>query len=311
MKVLLVTQYKNEIESKIMPKNELLLNHFNRYHKKIYETLIEDGHEVALADGLEDNILHLIKNTEIVFPIRSNYPTTLFELNVYLQAERYKKRIVGSSSTSKMLECDKIASKLLIQSLGIKTPKFYSLFDLNQLELGKKYIIKKRFSSSSIGLSDKSIFIYNENSIKNLIDISNKSQYFIEEFIEGIDISIGVLFSKTKKHMLSHPYTMKSLSTCVVTFEQKKNGVGLICDFSKNRQINKKLNEYAINIFNHIQPCEYSRMDFILTNSNELFFLEYNNTPNLSHANYFVSSLINKYFRNYKDFINYLLCQAL
>lgn len=299
-----------ELESKTEPKNKLLLNHFNRYHKKIYETLLDEGYEVLIADGLEDNISDFIKKSDVVFPIRSNYPTTLFELNIFLQADRYEKRIVGSSSSSKMLECDKIASKLLVEKLGIKTPKFYSLLDLNQIELGKKYIIKKRFSSSSIGINDDSIFIYDENSKKNLINIPNKSQYFIEEFIEGIDISIGVLLSKTKKHMLSHPYTMKSLSSHVVTFEQKKSGKDLACDFSNREPINKKLNEYAINIFNHIQPCEYTRIDFILANNDELYFLEYNNTPNLSCLNFFVSSLINKYFKDYNDFINYLLFQA-
>ena len=312
MKILLVTPYKNIIATNTTPTDIIFINHYNRYHKKIYETLFCNNHDVILCNGLEENLSNYVKNADIVFPIRSNYPTPLYELNIILQAERFQKKIIGSSVASKMIECDKIASKLLVNNLGISTPKFYSFFDFNQLEIGKKYIIKKRYASSSIGIEDNSVFIYDDHNFpKQISDIKNKELFFIEEFIEGIDISIGVVFSKNHKHLLSKPYTMKSLSSDVVTFEQKKNGKNLVCDFSNNHVINKKLEEYAIKIFNHIQPCEYTRIDFILSNNGELFFLEYNNTPNLSCANYYVSSLIEKYFTDYSDFINYLLSQAL
>lgn len=311
MKILLVTQYKAELESKAQPKDTLYKNHYNRYHKKIYDSLLEKGHEVLLVDGLEDNITEFIKKSDIVFPIRSNYPTTLFELSIYLEAEKFKKKIVGSSSLSKMLECDKIASKFFVNNLGIKTPKFTSLINLDKLQFGKKYIIKNRFASSSIGLSEKSVFIYNNDSKNYLNNIKNKSQYFVEEYIEGIDVSIGIVFAKNKKYLTSVPYTMKTILGNVITFEQKKNGKNLVCCFLKEKKLTKKLEKYAIKIFENIQPCEYTRIDFILNEKNELYFLEYNNTPNLSYANYFVSSLIDKYFEDYNEFISYLICQAL
>lgn len=311
MKILLVTQYKAELESKAQPIDTLYKNHYNRYHKKIYDSLLEKGHEVLLVDGLEDNITEFIKKSDIVFPIRSNYPTTLFELSIYLEAEKFKKKIVGSSSLSKMLECDKIASKFFVNNLGIKTPKFTSLINLDKLQFGKKYIIKNRFASSSIGLSEKSVFIYNNDSKNYLNNIKNKSQYFVEEYIEGIDVSIGIVFAKNKKYLTSVPYTMKTILGNVITFEQKKNGKNLVCCFLKEKKLTKKLEKYAIKIFENIQPCEYTRIDFILNEKNELYFLEYNNTPNLSYANYFVSSLIDKYFEDYNEFISYLICQAL
>lgn len=75
--------------------------------------------------------------------------------------------------------------------------------------------------------------------------------------------------------------------------------------------MNKKIKHFAKKYFQFMQPCQLARFDFMLSNSNELYFLEVNTTPNLSDSGGFVKNFTSKHFESYEDFINAIINDAL
>ena len=306
MKVLLISQYCDEFKNNNLPNNILLVRHFRLYHKKIYDTLKLLGHDIIIANGIEQNIEELIRKVDIVFPIKHDYGYLGGDYNILCICQKLKKTFVGCAPSSKLYDTDKIAGKLLAEKLKIKTPNYFHPYMVNDKKMKDSlYILKPRFSASSKELSDKCI--YTKEKILNVISKKvNKESYFIEEFIDGVTASIGCVLSQNNNIFFSTPFTLKSKTNKVITFEDKKNG-GCISATISNKKLQKKLREYSKKLFLNIQPCTMARFDFILSKSNKLYFLEINTTPTLNPENSFVHSLIQNYFKTYDCFLNHLL----
>ncbi len=306
MEVLLISQYSDELKNNNLPHNVLLKRHFELYHKKVYETLKFLGHNIIIANGIEQNIEELIKKVDIVFPIKHDYGYIGGDYNILCICQKLKKPFVGCTPFSKLYDTDKIAGKLLAEKLKIKTPKYFHPYMINDKKLNEAlYLLKPRFSASSKEINDKCIYAKEE-----LLDVIskkvNRECYFIEEFIDGVTASIGCVLSQNNKIIFSTPFTLKSKTNKVITFEDKKNG-GCISGTISNKKLQNKLREYSKKLFLNIQPCTMARFDFILSKNNELFFLEINTTPTLNPENSFVNSLIQNYFKNYEHFLSHLL----
>lgn len=308
MRILLISQYKNNIICKTLPQNATLHYHFKFYHLAVYNALILKGHQVVLSDGLESDLESKIIECDVVFSLNHDLGYVNSDLFVKLLCQKHSKSSVGNASFSKFYDTDKIVGKLLANKLGILTPDYCLPYQLDEIKFKPKYLLKPRFSASSEYINDECIFD-DVNKLKTALYKTNKpEQFFIEQFIDGVTVTIGCLL-KDGNVIFSEPYMLISKSNRVITYTDKKQG-GTIRNYISNPRLVKKIKNIANTYFLNMQPCQIARLDFMLSKSKQLYFLEVNTTPNLGCRNGFTTSFVDNYFESYADFINYLVISA-
>lgn len=310
MKILLISQYDHELKSNINPSNPLFQIHFKNYHKKIYQTLINLGHKVFVTNGLNnEELIELTIKCDIVFPICNDFGYPNGDILIRLYCQKYNKKIIGCSSFSRFYESDKITGKYLADRLKILTPSYSLLYQINEIDYPAPYIIKPRFLGSSRNITDDSVFYNKKDLINYVSNLLKKENYYIEKFIDGTTVTIGCMIDGNNI-IIGEPYTLKSRTHKVITYEDKKNG-GCIRGVINNNEIKELLVKYCKSLFKALQPCQIARFDFMLSNDNKLYFLEINETPNLSCTGGFVQLLLKNNFNSYDEFIYCLLNNAI
>lgn len=109
-------------------------------------------------------------------------------------------RCTGSDPYRVCLCRDKFATFSILKTAGLPAPQSFLYFgdSVPQLELDVKYIAKPIYESSSIGITDKNIFIGKDFPMKHLQTlIETLSQpLMIQKFISGFEIEVPLLAGK-------------------------------------------------------------------------------------------------------------------
>jgi len=91
---------------------------------------------------------------------------------------------------------NKVLAKKELKRIGIPTPQWISLDELNKIRKGKKYILKPTWEEGSLGLDEHSIFEGSDKNYISSIKEKNKNYFFIEEFIEGREFNVSIIGTK-------------------------------------------------------------------------------------------------------------------
>ena len=95
-----------------------------------------------------------------------------------------------------MFHCsNKYLAKKELNSIGIKTPKGYTLDECHKLKPNKKYIIKPIWEEGSLELDEDCVFMGSDTGFIEGIKKKSLQHYFIEEFIEGREFNNSILYS--------------------------------------------------------------------------------------------------------------------
>jgi D-alanine-D-alanine ligase len=102
----------------------------------------------------------------------------------------------GSPSSALMITTDKLLTKQLLRTSGIKTPNWRVIDEMNKYyRNGIHYpaLVKPRFEDASIGIDQESIFPDGKSLTKKLEEFSARfGSLLIEEYIEGREFNISV-----------------------------------------------------------------------------------------------------------------------
>ena len=102
-----------------------------------------------------------------------------------------------------MFNCsNKLLAKKELVRIGISTPQGFSLSQCHLLDPCKKYILKPIWEEGSLDLDEDCVFMGHDQPF--IAKIKNKSvqHYFLEEFIEGREFNISILYSKKGPEVL-------------------------------------------------------------------------------------------------------------
>jgi len=168
---------------------------------------------------------------------------------------------------------DKTEFKKLMRSLKIKTPK-----DYKKEKAEFPCVVKPADQGSSVGVS----IVRNGNELEKAIELAKKfsNKIIIEEYIEGLEVSGGVLGNN---HLVALP---------VIEIRPKKEFFDYEAKYSQGMSeeivparislgMTKKVQEEAVEIFKAIGGRGYARIDFIIRNE-EPYVLEINTLPGLT-----------------------------
>ncbi len=187
----------------------------------------------------------------------------------------------GSGYLGSALAMDKDLTKKIVAPLGVKTPAWetvsYAEGDIPAIisRTVLPVVVKPVDSGSSIGVA----IAYTADELKAaLMDNLNQSRVILEQYVSGREIDVGVLDGKSLPSIEIIPkqgfYDYINKYQAGATLE--------ICPTEIDPEIEKQLGEVTLKVHNALGLKAYSRSDFIVTESGEIYFLEINTLPGMT-----------------------------
>ncbi len=276
---------------------------------QIARALINKGHNVYLMDlcyGIEDiDNLSFSQNTDSIkdYKINNIAPENINENNiigsnvidackkadiVYLAlhgdvGENGKLQALlslncinytGSDYDGCCFSMNKIVSKIISRNSGIKTADWC----INELDTGVNFpcVVKPASCGSSVGIT----IVNNMSELYRALTSAKKydSEVLIEEYIKGREFSVGILDNKPL------PPIEIEVFTGFYDYNNKYQ-TGLAketCPADIDNNLTNKLQNSALKIHKALYLKYYSRIDFIVDNQDEIYFLEANSLPGMT-----------------------------
>lgn len=254
--------------------------------KAVYEALKEAGVEVTAIDIKTDNLkenISLIESKRINCAFIALHGRFGEDGSIQEILEMLKLPYTGSGVTSSRLAMDKIASRKIFASCGLKVPKYVvaektpgntnqPIYDNLNLPL----VIKPATHGSSIGLS----IVDKEEDFKNALDLAFTfdERVIIEEYVRGREVTVGILGNRAlpvieiipKKRFFDYEAKYQpGLTDYVVPAELEE-------------RIARKIRQAALSAHKLLGCFGFSRVDMILNKDNLPFVLEVNSIPGLT-----------------------------
>jgi D-alanine-D-alanine ligase len=187
----------------------------------------------------------------------------------------------GCQQAASVLCYDKLASKSIAVSQGIPVANDLQLYPESRIEfdklvneLGIPFILKPRLDGSSVGLylvDDESTYAAARSDLE-------KTDYLAEKFVDGIDLTVGIL-------------GCKALGVVAILPEgglydyQHKYTTGMsqyLAPADIEKKLAEQLQEWSEIIFRSCGCRDLARVDYRMTSTGEIIFLEINTIPGMT-----------------------------
>ena len=197
--------------------------------------------------------------------------------------ERMKIPYTGSGVRASQLAMDKIASRSIFESHGLRVPR-YQILEKHSFGGGLKldprlslpFVIKPVTQGSSIGLS----IIREEGRLKEAIELAFTfdERVLLEEYIRGREMTVGILKQQ------SLPIIEIIPKNPFFDFEAKYQPgmTEYVVPASLEEGIAKKISAAALSAHQLLGCKGFSRVDMILSDADEAIVLEVNTIPGLT-----------------------------
>ncbi|WP_456325146.1 D-alanine--D-alanine ligase family protein [Desulfonauticus submarinus] len=245
--------------------------------KEIKKSLLSLGHEVTLFN-LTPNLNELIKyakNHDFAFINLHGSPGEDGTIQALL--EDLKIPYQGSRPFPSFLCLNKLFFKQILLNHNLPTPK-WTLYkkDLEHFSFPSEFplIIKPNLGGSSVGIK----IIKNQQEFLNL-KLNPETEYLIEEFIQGTELTCGVLGQKALPPVLIKPNKSFFFD---YTSKYEPNGAEEICPAPIENSLTQTLQELALKVHTLFGLSDYSRTDFMLDKKGNIYILEVNTLPGMT-----------------------------
>jgi D-alanine-D-alanine ligase len=187
----------------------------------------------------------------------------------------------GSGVLASALAMDKWRTKLIWQAVDIDTPRYKileagSTFQETAAMLGLPLIIKPAREGSTIGLSKVSC----EKDFQAAYRMASKCDRLVlaEQFIEGIELTAAILGD------MPLPLVRIDVAEELYDYQAKyfSNDTRYTCPSGLPEEITSRIQALALRAHQVLGCAGWSRLDVILDNNNQPFFLEANTSPGMT-----------------------------
>lgn len=224
-----------------------------------------------------DGVIELCKKADIVFLAlhgaagENGQLQAVFDLNEIIYT--------GTGYAGCLLAMDKDLSKRIMRDNGILTAdwKYADIKSSNDIgDVSYPCVVKPCSCGSSVGVT----IVENEKQLDAAIEYAKKYEDFviIENKLEGREFSVGILDGKALPPIEIRPlngwYDYKNKYQAGLTQE--------ICPADITDEIRACLQESALKVHKALRLGFYSRVDFILDESNNAYCLEANTLPGMT-----------------------------
>ena len=267
----------------------------NKYHP--FDMLI-DREGIWYLSGFPITLDTLRYKIDVVFNALHGYYGEDGKVQQFL--ENLHIPYTGSGPLASALAMNKKLAKNKFNELGIKTPLVYIIsegLNYNQIandifnKISPPWIIKPISGGSSIGIR---IVKTISDLILILKEIDNdKHNFIVEQFIQGREATCGVIqdFRGDNLYSLLPVQILRPKNNFFSTEMKYNKKTKEICLGNFSREENQKLQDLAKKIHNGFNLKHYSRSDFIITNSGQIYALEVNSLPGFTEDSLFPLAL--------------------
>lgn len=265
----------------------------------IASAIQKKGHVVETIDVEYPNLISYFRKNrvDLVFNIAEGKSGKFRESEVPAILDYFNIPYTGSSTFSLALAMNKALTKKILKVENIPTPNFQILSKGTESldpELKFPLIVKPNREGSAKGINASNVVDNKEALFKKAREIINiyKQEALVEEFIEGKELTVGIL-ENGKTTVL--PILEIDFSTCKTSGEyfyswrmkeyQGNKELGLVpsfhCPARLTPEIESRVKEVALKTHRAVGCVDISRTDIRLNQDNIPYVLEINPLPGL------------------------------
>ncbi|WPM32203.1 D-alanine--D-alanine ligase [Hydrogenobacter sp. T-2] len=265
----------------------------------VLRALQELGHEAIALDLTEDlcEKLREIKPDKVFIALHGPYGE---DGRVQGILDMLGIPYVGSGVLGSSIAMDKDITKKVLSFHGIKVPKWVCIRDEKEELSWDTYpaVVKPADQGSSVGLFVVCGEEEAEEAIKKCFEISKK--VMVEEYIEGRDITVGILKGKPLPPIEIKP------KKGIYDYESKYTKGMTEYVFLEDKELVEKLQEIAFLTHKFLELKDLSRVDFRVDKDGTPYLLEVNTIPGLTELSLFPMAC-RKIGLDFKEMIDMLL----
>ena len=265
----------------------------------IISALKAKGHHVEAIDVEYPNLISYFRKNRVdmVFNIAEGKHSKFRESEVPAVLDYLNIPYTGSNTFSLALAMNKALTKKILNAENIPTPRFQLFSKGNEeLEPGFEFplIVKPNCEGSAKGINKSNVVNSSEELYKKINETIKlyKQEALVEEFIEGKELTVGIL-ENGKTTIL--PILEIDFSSCQTSGEffyswrmkeyQGNKELGLVptfhCPARLDKEIEDRVKQAALKTHHAVGCLDISRTDIRLNKDNIPYVLEINPLPGL------------------------------
>ena len=283
--------YSSEINISLK-SGDVVYNSLDRNKYNLYKVFILKEKWILIEDGTEfhinrDDFSVTILDRKIIFDCVFNaihgHPGENGVLIAYFDLLGIKH--TSAPSYQMAITFNKRDTLSIVKQYGIKTATSFYLNESDRVDpkkiidkVGLPCFVKPNNAGSSFGISK----VYKVENLTKAIEKATEqdSQILIESFLDGIEVSVGVIQYKGETMVL--PMTEVVSENDFFDYEAKYDGRSDEITPARISEVDRfKLEKVAKKIYKILQMKGFSRSEFILVNG-EPYFLEMNSVPGMT-----------------------------
>lgn len=194
----------------------------------------------------------------------------------------------------------KVLARRIMRAHGIPVAGGYKVTEADQLNHGRKYILKPVWEDGSLGITEESVFTF-DGTLPEIFKGKNDRHWFIEDFIDGREFNVSVMSGPDgpellpPAEMLFHGYP-QNLPRIVSykakwvegTFQYENSKRNFPADLSSKLMNNMR--EAVIGCWHAFGLKGYARVDIRVDDEENVYVLEANANPCISPDSGFISA---------------------
>jgi len=277
----------------------------------VYQALVENGCGVRRL-GLFDDVRLLLDTVaefkpDVIFNLIEMFDgTTSWDKNMTALIELLDVPYTGAMSGTQFLCNDKGLCKKILRFHRVRTPRFHTYYRGHKVWLPKTLklpcVIKPLTEEASRGISQASI-VEDEGKLverASFIHDSIGADAIVEQFIEGRELYVGVIGNKHIKVLPIWELVFENLppgNAAIATARAKHNpeyqekwGIYQQPAEGLSPTLIAHIVKTSKRIYRTLQIDGYARIDYRLSPTGELYFLEANPNPEIAEREEFASA---------------------
>ncbi len=243
----------------------------------VCKALGESGHRVVMRDVLGGDATVLDGEFDVVFPVLHGPFGEGGPLQIML--EKRGVVFVGSGSEAAAIAIDKVASKRVAVSGGIRTPRFEVLGIDDELTIGLPVVLKPIAEGSSFGVEICHTMADVDGVRAGLHEAYG--ELLAEKYVDGRELTVSIIDGEVLPIIEIVP------ATPFYSYEAKydRDDTRYLFDIDLPEEVVRRMRADAPAVHELVGCRHLSRVDFIVDCDNQAWFIEINTIPGFtSHS---------------------------
>lgn len=239
--------------------------------KQVKKGLVEAGHKIRMYDLIKGPVIKtLVKDIDVIFPVMHGRQGE--DGSLYKSFIKLGKPYVGCTPKSSQIALDKIIFNKICDQQKIKKPEWKVVKNIGDI---KKFGFPCVLKAATGGSSREVVILQSEKDLKKALVkkiFSLKDRFLVEEFIQGTEVTVGIVFGKVLPVIEIVPPESGWFD-----YKNKYSGKSqeIIDAPSLDQQTKKVIQKIALQINKKLNLSPYSRTDMIVADKTP-YILEVN-----------------------------------